>query len=110
MTEARALVIQPDGRSEVVITQTDLDSIKGLIGGGWLEAVAGVYGEWTAYGDEEGKLKGMAPNLRAMIVAEKAGVTTDVLVGTVVFFGLVMEDPEDGYRETDVPPELVALA
>lgn len=108
---ARALVVQPDGHAELVQTETDLDSIKALIGGGWLEGVGGVYGRWTAYGDEEGRLKGFQLNpFATQIVAKGSGMVTDMLVGPVVFFGLAMGQPEDGYKETDVPPNIVRLA
>lgn len=103
----KALVVEPDGSARVVETETDLESLRSLIGGGWLEGVAGKYGEWTAYGDEEGKLRGLPFNRQATTLVRRIGGYSDLLVGTVVFFGLEMEDPEEGYVETDVPESIV---
>jgi hypothetical protein len=109
VTTVTALVIQPDGRGEVQNIGTDLDSIKEVVGG-WLEAIypsTDQYGNWHAYIDEEGKLKGLPINKVGTAFAHSIGWDRgiDVLVGPVIFFGYA-PDGEEG----SIPPQVMEAA
>lgn len=102
-------MVEPDATCRIEVIDADWRSIKDLIGG-WLEAVSGVMEEWIAYGDEEGLLKGLAPNPLAAGFIAAMGGTPVAPVGTVVFVGMRHVGGEDGYTEADIPDELVGLA
>lgn len=102
----RALVVTPDGGAQVVETGTGLADFQRLVGG-YLEGVgSSVTAEWFAYCDEEGKLKGLPPNIRATDLAISLGWRSngDSLCGPVVFVGM-----KEG-EETDVPSFVVETA
>jgi hypothetical protein len=81
----KALLIGVDGVAEVIETATDLDTLKGHVGG-WLEGINGP--TWHAYIDEEGKIKGGAVNEAATLLLKGMGWrANDVLVGPVIIFG-----------------------
>lgn len=83
----------------------DLDRMRELIGGGWLEAIYGP--DWCAFLDEEGKLKGLRPNTAAEAVARTCGWQgdwRDYLAGPVVFVG----PPNVAGDFTDVPDHVLA--
>lgn len=102
-----ALVIQPDGATEVVETATHFEDFRRLIGGGWLEGVGASIGDdWTGYCDEEGRLKGLPVNEKATALARALGWPGDFLVGAVVFVGLDHRG-EDGAVEVDVPQRII---
>lgn len=103
------LVCEPDGSARLERVTPTLDNLKALIGGGWLEAVSGSMGEWVAYGDEEGNLKGMTPNALAagLIMALKAPPV--VPVGTIAFVGMRYVGGEDGYTEAPLPQVVIDL-
>lgn len=104
MSTVRALVIAPHATPQVVDTKGDLDSLRALIGGGWLEGVGAADDRsWHAYCDEEGKMKRASINALATDVALSLGWPVgDVLCGTVVFLG----SRPDG-DEGDVPEHVV---
>lgn len=97
----RALLVPTDREPRFVEIEPRLEVIREQIGGGWLEAVAGDArdGGWTAYGDEEGRLKGLPVNEAA------SHMLGQVIVGPVLFVGLRQsEDPEEGLMEADFEP------
>lgn len=108
----RALVVMPDGTAQVRDIEPDSNSLNEIVGG-WLEAIYPAnsrFGDWHAYVDEEGKLKGLPVNQSATMLAYAAGwAGRDVLVGPVVFLGSAGEGEDEGAEEGDVPPELVSL-
>jgi hypothetical protein len=70
--------------------EADLEGLKAAIGGGPLEVIYPFVGAhyWSAYCDEEGKVKDLPFNLRATLLAKRMGWhTEDVLCGPVVFLG-----------------------
>lgn len=85
----------------------DLETLRSLIGGGWLEGVGGLIDDtWHAYCDEEGKLKRLPVNVRATRMARLLGWPVgDTLCGDVIFLG---NGPEGA--EADVPDEVRGLA
>jgi hypothetical protein len=90
--------------ARVIDVETDLESVRAAIGGGWLEAVDIGRG-WHAYVDEEGKLKRLPINRRASALAWFLGwPTTDALCGPAIFLG-----SGDNGEEADVPPGIVDL-
>lgn len=106
----KVVVVEPDGtRRKEEIDQNDQLGLTGLqsLIGGWIEGI-GTSGVFTAYLDEEGKLKGKPPNDYATIMAATfgwRGLPGDLCVGTVVFCG-----PADAEgRDTDVTPRMLAL-
>ena len=104
------LVVEPNGSVRKVNDLADLDTLRGLVGGGWLEGVS-PDGRWTprwmAYVDEEGKIKGLPINVAATTLAKRLGWPEgDYLVGTVVFVGPADEEGDD----TDVPDLVVREA
>ena len=102
----RALVVEPDGTGRIVDTPGTAESIRELIGGGWLEGVSGsLGGDWHAYVDEEGKIKGLDPNYPATQIANSVGWPSgDFLVGSVVFLG------HEGPEEADCPELIIEVA
>lgn len=108
MTKTEVLVIEPDySHRYETIDGRPYDGIKALLNDGWLESVGGNTGDgpkWVAYGDEEGQLKRLTPNVAAAAVIAGVGSSHPVLpVGTIVIAGLRYAGAEDGYVETDVP-------
>lgn len=104
----QTLVVQVDGTAEIREIEPTLEAIKGVVGG-WLEAIhPGVisHGNWHAYVDEEGKLKGAPFNEAGTALAYKCGWMPygDILCGPVMFLG------SNGPDEADVPIEVVAVA
>jgi hypothetical protein len=98
-TAVRCLVIEPDGAHRVETIVPELNAVKALLHGGWLQVINGK-GDWHAYIDEEGKIKGQPVNRLATRLAQAlgwVGMPGDVLCGPVVFFG--NDDPGEG----DVP-------
>jgi len=109
MTPIEALIVTPEGNAYIEVIEPKWQNIKSIVGG-WLEAVGGVLGEWTAYGDEEGNLKGLQPNgLAAGFIMAMNGRPV-APVGTVVFVGQRWVGGEDGYEEVSIPDELRSLA
>ncbi len=105
MTAIRALIVR---HGEVLDTEigTDLDSLQTAVGG-WIEGVSPVEGDWHAYCDEEGKLKGLPINHRATRLAHYLGWPEgDVLCGPVVFVG----EYDDEGEITDVPRHVIEAA
>jgi hypothetical protein len=107
-TVVAALIVQPDGTAEIRDIDPDFMAIKEVLNGGWLEAIHPRdpgFGQWHAYVDEEGKLKGLPINPAATAFAQSIGWwSSDALCGPVVFLG------DKGPDEGDVPPEVVGLA
>lgn len=80
-----------------------LDSFQLLVGG----YIEGIGGEgWSAYVDEEGRIKHRPVNWRASAMAKRMGWSEEYLCGTVVFIG---QADNDG-METDVPPFVIQNA
>lgn len=108
MAERAYLLVPAD--PSLPVTQgravTDLDTMKDLIGGGWLEAVSG--DDFTAYLDEEGKIKGLPYNPRATALVERLGrpLGSDIICGDVVLFG----SPDDEGYDTDIPQRVIDVA
>lgn len=113
MTVVAALIVQPDGTAEVRDIEPDLEAIKAVLDGGWLEIITprtSEFGYWHAYCDEEGKLKRLPINPAATAFAQSIGWwSSDALCGPVVFLG-ESGTGEDAGGEGDVPPEVVGLA
>lgn len=104
----RALVVPVDGPAVLGWVEPSLDALRAVIGGGWLEGVqaSALPGDWHAYVDEEGKLKGLPYNPRATRIAILGGwPSVDVLMGPAVFLG----NGEDG-EETDVPEDIIGIS
>jgi hypothetical protein len=110
--EANAVIITADGNAEIRYVRTDLDSIKAILDGGWLEPIGPLtdeFGEWHAYVDEEGKIKGLPINHAATKFARDIGWGShDVLCGPVVFLGRGGTGEDGGVGEGDVPDEVIA--
>lgn len=102
----RALVVEPDGTGRIVDIDGTAESIRELIGGGWLEGVSGSLDyDWHAYVDEEGKLKNLPANYAATQIANSVGWPSgDFLVGTAVFLGHIGPD------EADCPELIIEVA
>lgn len=106
MTTIDVLVVTPEGHATIETTEPTLDNLKSLIGGGWLENIGGVMGEWIAYGDEEGNLKGLPLNPMAAGVIQAMGGMPVLPVGTCIFVGMKYVGGEDGYTEADIPEDM----
>lgn len=105
MSTCKALIIPADpaqaARTEAITA--DLETLQHLVGGN-IEAVSGK--DWHFYLNEEGKILGLEPNVRAgALVLELTGDLTDVYCGDVVFLG----ETADG-DEADVPASVRVLA
>jgi hypothetical protein len=103
---AHTLIVQPDGSAEIRIIEARLEVLNEIVGG-WLEAIhpsSDSHGDWHAYVDEEGKLKGLPA---ATAIAYKCGWMPhgDFLCGPVAFFGYASNG-----EEGDVPVEVVEVA
>lgn len=104
MTTVSAAILHSDGTAEAQVI--DPDEIGDILGG-WLEVIApssDPHGDWNAFCDEEGKLKGLPLNAQATTLLTGMGwrrMGGDFLVGTVVLVG-----PPNGQGEsTDLAPE-----
>lgn len=94
-TVIAALVIPPHGPARLEQIEPDVEAIRRLLDGGWLEGIGGDDG-WFGYCDEEGKIKGLPLNRAATNLARALGWPSgDVLCGPVVFVGPPDEDGID---------------
>lgn len=95
-----------DERVIVKEVENRLEPMSDAIGGGYIENISG--DGWSAYLDEEGKLKGLPVNVRATFFATSilGWPSNDLLCGQVVFMGPV---DRDGY-DTSVPQKLIKAA
>src|SRR5262245_34522191 len=88
MSEVEMILVPPQGAAKVVQVDTrSLAALQGLVGG-YIEAIGGP--GWSAYLDEEGKIKGLPVNMLATYYAVKlgwVGMPNDMLVGPVLFCG-----------------------
>jgi hypothetical protein len=105
----RVLVVPVDWSEPLRVAEIEptLENFKAALDGGWLEAF-GVAGEWSAYCDEEGKMKRLPENVRADALARHIGWAPfpgDFLAGPVVFMG-----PPSGGYEGDGPASVVQTA
>src|SRR5690242_734095 len=101
--EVHALVVDADGNASLGYIGSDLASIKEHLDGGYLEALSPStddFGNWHAYVDEEGRLKGLPVNVNATVIAKALGWTGDFIVGPAVFLGT---DGSDPHAEGDLP-------
>lgn len=102
-----AVLVVPADQNEpmsVIAIEADLETLQGMVGG-YIEAFSGP--TWVGYCNEEGKINGLLPNVRATQLARAARWgTLDVLMGDVVFVG----PPDEEGRDTDVPQSLVWIA
>jgi len=105
----RALLVRTTG-AYIIEVEPNLEGIRNAIGGGWLEGVSSsIDDDWHAYCDEEGKLKGLPPNLAATMLLHSLGWPKgDILHGHVIIFG--ERKVEEGVDEADVPDRVLALA
>lgn len=104
MKTVKAIVITADGLATVGYYKAELDSLRAVIGGGWLESVT-LSPTVHLYCDEEGKLKGQPINEAASAVAHTMGWPRgDMLCGTVILLG-----SGRGGSETDIPEWVVDL-
>lgn len=101
-----AMRITADGTLDVLRIRDSLEPIKTAIGGGWLQGIGDLDKGWTAFLDEEGRMKGLPANRRATDLVDSMGLSYGHLVGTVLFVG----PPDSEGDSTDVPEWLVMLA
>lgn len=102
MRMVHALIVQPDGVGVEGDVDPRLDSLQAVVEGP-LEMVS--LNGCHLYCDEEGKLKGAAPNVAATLLARALGWRAqDVLGGPVIFLSL----DADG-DEADVPSHVLDL-
>ena len=102
----QALIIPVDDAQPIRLESLapDASVFQSAIGGGWLEGVTLREPRATLYCDEEGKLKGLAVNRIATMLAWKHGHSTgDELVGDCLIVG----PPTSGGHDTDVPAAYV---
>lgn len=105
MATCKALIIPADQSQPVRVESiaAELESLQHLVRGN-IEAVSG--DNWHFYLNEEGKILGLEPNLRAgALVLQLTGDLQDVYCGDVVFLG---ETPDGD--EADVPDNVRFLA
>ena len=105
MTTCKALIIPADQSqpARVESITADLETLQFLVRGN-IEAVSG--DDWHFYLNEEGKILGLEPNVRAgALVLQLRGDVQDVYCGDVVFLGAT----PDG-DEADVPERVRFLA
>lgn len=106
MAMITAMRIMADGTLDLLRIRDALEPIKAAIGGGWLQGIGDLDKGWSAFLDEEGKLKGQPYNRRATDLVDSMGLSYGQLVGTVLFVG-----PGDEFGDTTSVPEwLVMLA
>lgn len=97
-----AAVVQPSGETD--IQSVDPNKLREVVGG-WIELIGG--DDWYAAVDEEGRLKGLDPNMPGTLMARHFGWSNgEVLVGPVVFFGKRFVGGEDGWAEADLPERI----
>lgn len=98
MRTVTGLLVRADGDASAVTVDATLETLRGAIGGGWLEAVIGP--DWFAYVDEDGKAHGLPVNGEATRLARAIGWQAqpeDYLCGAVLFLGA------SGSTEVDAP-------
>ena len=104
------LLTSPDEQARVVTLEAELKTLQRAIGGGYLEVIGGQ--TWSAYLDEEGRLKGLAVNADGTRLAHELGFRearhgmASGLVGPVLFMGPV----DDKGDETSVTDQVIATA
>lgn len=104
------LLTSPNERAQVVTLEVTLKALQQAIGGGYLEAIGGP--TWSAYLDEEGRLKGLPVNHDGTRLAQALGFSEgppwdDIgLVGPVLFMG----PADDEGDETSVTDEVIGTA
>lgn len=107
VTDGRITVlVVPDDESlpiKTVDIDGSLESFQVLVGG-YIEGIGGQ--GWSAYVDEEGRIKNRPVNHRASIMAKRMGWREEYLCGTTVFIGEV----DDEGNDTDVPPFVIKQA
>lgn len=104
----KVIVITPTQLPKVVEIDGTYESLRDLIGG-YLEALPFTDGT-SVYIDEEGKLKGLPPNLIATSLMRSIGPglwPDDSICGTMVIVGNLNEIGEYDGEEHDVPNEVV---
>lgn len=105
----RAIVIQPDTNGEIVEIDDTLQALNDIVGG-YIEGVYSSDMQTCFYINEEGKLKGLQPNIIATFLwweaiggPEKTVGQGDVLVGPVIVCG----GPAFGPESTNVTDERI---
>ena len=102
---ARGLVIETDGSLRVFNEHDDLSDAVG----GYLEGITGY--RWSAYVNEEGKLKGMNLNtLATMALVELGWGLGDYIAGPLVLFGSVDAEGNDTSVDVDIEKNVRALS
>lgn len=107
----RVLVV-PAGFDPVRLVKVEptLEPLKALLDGGWLEMIGGE--GWSAYVDEEGKVKGLPVNWRANGIAARLGwqgAATDRLCGPMIVLGVPDDEGEDTGVTVDVLAQIAEL-
>lgn len=109
MTTVELVRVDPAGTCEVLDVEPSLAALQQQVGG-YIEGIGPDWdhpAQWRGYCDEEGKVKGLAPNPVATSLAAAFGwqrLPGDVLCGPVIFLG---EDA--GGDVADVPAALVGF-
>ena len=103
----RALIIHPDGTSDVQYINSNLAALQQIVGG-YIEDVGSAVPGWIGYCNENGKVEGLpynplATRLALTLLWNDGNHDRDVLVGTVVFLGF----DEDEGAEIDLPEAVV---
>lgn len=104
----KAIVISPTQLPTVVDIDGTYESLRDLIGG-YLEALPFTEGS-SVYIDEEGKLKGLPPNLIATSLMRSIGPglwPDDSICGTMVIVGNNDVNGEYDGEEHDVPDAVI---
>jgi hypothetical protein len=81
---AKGIFIPVDGQAKLVAVG-ELDSLKELVGG-WIEYIH-IDADHHGYVNEEGRLLGLPPNLRATLLWQESGHFSDCLVGPLIILG-----------------------
>jgi hypothetical protein len=88
-----ALRINTDMTTEIIdLSNNEYEQLSSAVDG-WIQAV-NLNPNLTIWCNEEGKMRGMSPNLIATAVWEKYFGRTDVIVGNAVFTGAPDEEGE----------------
>lgn len=102
----KALIIKADGTTPYVKDiENDLETLQSEVGG-MIESIPHQTEATTVYGNEEGKIMGLAinQNLAALRALKVAVMAHDIIVGDVVVVGFNAETGDD----KDVDPKVVA--
>lgn len=105
-----ALLTSPHEQARVVTIEPTLRALQEAIGGGYLEAIGTP--SWSAYLDEEGRLKNLPVNVDGTRLAQAMGFSEGPpwdgigLVGPVLFIG----PADDKGEETSVPDSVIGTA